>query len=119
MIPFRGHDGAVFSLITARNEGLMSDMTTSSRQISMRDITEQWFEDLQAVLAHASFTVPDVRIGVFYTAARLSTGHVGVAFTPREHSDTVCCPRSAAAAPHAGRLAGQDAWALGEYALSP
>jgi uncharacterized protein (DUF4213/DUF364 family) len=85
----------------------------------MKDIAEQWFEDLQAVLARASFTVPDVRIGVFYTAARLSTGHVGVAFTPRDLSDTVCCPRSAAAAPHAGRLAGQDAWALGENALSP
>lgn len=63
--------------------------------------------------------MPEVRIGVFYTAAQLSTGHVGVAFTPRDLSDTVCCPKSAAAAPPAGRMAGQEAWTLAEYALSP
>ena len=40
----------------------------------MKDISTAWFEDLQSVLAHESVTVPDVRIGVFYTAARLSTG---------------------------------------------
>jgi hypothetical protein len=34
-IPFRRHDDVRFSLITAKNEGLMSDMTTSSRQISI------------------------------------------------------------------------------------
>src|SRR5262249_52248106 len=33
--------------------------------------------------------------------------------------DTVCCPRSAAAAPPAGRMIGQDAWALARYALAP
>jgi uncharacterized protein (DUF4213/DUF364 family) len=50
---------------------------------------------------------------------QLSTGQVGVAFTPRDLSDTVCCPKSAAAAPPAGRMAGQDAWTLAKYALSP
>lgn len=74
---------------------------------------EAWLTDLRPVLRGESLFVSDVRIGVFYTAARLSSGHVGVAFTPRDLADTVCCPRSAAAAPPAGRLAGHDAWALG------
>lgn len=80
---------------------------------------EAWHDDLAQVLAGEALTVRDVRVGVFYTAAQLATGHVGVAFTPRGLGDTVCCPRSAAAAPPAGRLAGQDAWALATYATSP
>lgn len=83
------------------------------------NIIEAWLTDLTAVLAGESITVPDIRIGVFYTAAQLSTGHVGVAFTPRDLSDTVCCPRSAASAPPAGQMAGQDGWTLARYALSP
>lgn len=82
-------------------------------------IVEQWLSDLKSVLSGEPITVSDVRIGVFYTAAQLSTGHVGVAFTPRDLADTVCCPRSAAAAPPAGRMAGQDCWSLSGYALSP
>jgi hypothetical protein len=50
--------------------------------------------------------VTDVRIGVFYTAVEISTGDVGVAFTPRDLSDTVCCPKTASGAPPAGRLIG-------------
>ena len=80
---------------------------------------EAWRTDLSQVLESAPLTVTDVRIGVFYTAALLSSGHTGVAFTPRDLSDTVCCPRSAAAAPPSGHLAGQDAWTLAGYALSP
>ncbi len=79
---------------------------------------EAWRTDLSQVLESAPLTVTDVRIGVFYTAALLSSGHTGVAFTPRDLSDTVCCPRSAAAAPPSGHLAGQDAWALADYAQS-
>lgn len=85
----------------------------------MTNIVEQWCADLQTTLGMESVTVADVRIGVFYTAVRLSSGSVGVAFTPREQSDTVCCPKTAAAAPPAGRMAGQDAWSLASYALSP
>lgn len=85
----------------------------------MKELVEAWIEDLRQILGNEPVTVSDVRIGVFYTAARLSSGQVGVAFTPRDLSDTVCCPRSAAAAPPAGRMAGQTAWALAEYALSP
>lgn len=82
-------------------------------------VIEAWRDDLAQVLAGEAVAVRDVRVGVFYTAAQLATGHVGVAFTPRGLGDTVCCPRSAAAAPPAGRLAGQDAWALAAYATSP
>lgn len=82
-------------------------------------IVEAWLSDLQQRLGAETLTAPEVRIGVFYTAVQLSTGQVGVAFTPRDLSDTVCCPKSAAAAPPAGRMAGQAAWTLAEYALSP
>jgi uncharacterized protein (DUF4213/DUF364 family) len=82
-------------------------------------IVSSWIEALQHVLPAASISVQDVRLGVFYTAAQITTGHVGVAFTPRDLHDTVCCPRSAAAAPAAGRLAGQEAWQLAQYALAP
>lgn len=85
----------------------------------MKEIVEAWLEDVACALGREPVVVLDVRIGVFYTAARLSSGHVGVAFTPRDLSDTVCCPRSAAAAPPAGRMAGQEAWALARYTLTP
>jgi uncharacterized protein (DUF4213/DUF364 family) len=81
-------------------------------------LVETWYADLDRVLEHSPVRVADVRIGVFYTAALLDNGFAGVAFTPRDQSDTVCCPRTAAAAPEAGRLAGQDAWTLAKYAWS-
>src|SRR3990172_12121195 len=80
---------------------------------------EAWLTDLGRLLSEEPIKVSDVRIGVFYTAAQLSSGEVGLAFTPRDLADTVCCPRSAAAAPQSGRLAGQDAWTLARDALSP
>src|SRR3990172_5495169 len=85
----------------------------------MTELVHAWLGDLREVLHAEPLTVSDVRIGVFYTAARFSTGDVGVAFTPRGLEDTVCCPKSAAEAPPAGRMAGQQAWALAEYAFSP
>ena len=85
----------------------------------MKKVVEAWLEDVKSVLGSNPVTVSEARIGVFYTAACLSSGHVGVAFTPRDLSDTVCCPRSAAAAPPAGRMAGQEAWTLARYALAP
>lgn len=83
-----------------------------------KSIVQAWISDLQEVLKNEPLTVDDIRIGVFYTAVRLSDGHVGAAFTPRGLTDSVCCPQSAAAAPLAGRLAGGNAWSLAEYALS-
>ncbi len=83
------------------------------------DLVASWMRRLQERLRGEELRIRDARVGVFYTAVALSTGHVGVAFTPRGLADTVCCPRSAAAAPPAGRLCGQDAWAIAAYALSP
>ena len=79
---------------------------------------EAWLTDLSQVLENVPLTVEDVRVGVFYTAAQLSSSHTGVAFTPRGLTDTVCCPGSASAAPPAGRLAGGEAWKLAQYAFS-
>lgn len=83
------------------------------------NLLHSWLADLRRVLEAEPLSVRDIRIGVFYTAAQLSSGEVGVAFTPRGLDDTVCCPKSAASAPPAGRMAGQQAWALAEYAFSP
>ena len=47
----------------------------------MQDISEMWLHDLQEKLHREPLVTTDVRIGVFYTAVRLSSGHVGVAFT--------------------------------------
>jgi uncharacterized protein len=83
-----------------------------------KSIVQAWITDLQQVLENERLTVDDIRIGVFYTAAQLSEGHVGVAFTPRGLTDSVCCPKSAAEAPLAGSLRGRSAWSLAEHALS-
>lgn len=81
------------------------------------------FEDLITTLENGldqrPLTVAQVCVGIFYTAVQLSSGHVGVAFTPRDMEDTVCCPRSAAELPEAGQLSGQVAWDLARQALSP
>jgi hypothetical protein len=81
-------------------------------------LNAQWRADLQARYIDEP-TVTDVRIGVFYTAVEISTGDIGVAFTPRDLSDTVCCPKTAAGAPPAGRLIGIGAWEMSRYALAP
>lgn len=77
-----------------------------------KSVIHAWISDLQKVLGKEPVTVDDVRIGIFYTAARLSGGHVGVAFTPRGLTDSVCCPQFAAEALPAGKLAGRSAWSL-------
>ena len=61
-----------------------------------KDLIQAWISDLQEVLENEPLTVDDIRIGVFYTAAQLSEGYVGVAFTPRGLTDSVCCPKSGA-----------------------
>ncbi len=83
------------------------------------NLIQAWISDLRHTLDAEMPLIHAVRVGVFYTAAQLSTGHVGVAFTPRDLADTVCCPKTAAAAPPSGRMVGRHAWDLAEYALSP
>jgi uncharacterized protein len=82
------------------------------------ELVAEWLSDLRRNYLDEPL-VSDVRVGVFYTAVELSTGDVGVAFTPRDLSDTVCCPKTAAGAPPAGRLIGVKAWETAQYALSP
>jgi len=48
------------------------------------EIIDDWIRGLQQALSSEPIAVRDLRIGVFYTAVELSTGQVGVAFTPRE-----------------------------------
>lgn len=95
-------------------------MTMASEPRASSDaLVHDWLADLGRAFGETPVTVSDVRVGVFYTAVELDAGEVGVAFTPRELGAEVCCPRAAAAAPNAGRLAGQNAWSLAAYALSP
>jgi uncharacterized protein (DUF4213/DUF364 family) len=60
----------------------------------------------------------DVRVGVFYTGVKLSTGHAGIAYTPiHDLPDAVCCPRSHAKMPQAGKLLSQNIDTLINYSL--
>jgi len=52
----------------------------------------------------AGLRAAEVRIGLGYTAVRLDSDRVGLAYTPREGAPAGCC-----ALPDAGRLAGQPA----------
>lgn len=72
-------------------------------------LLEDLIASLERGLDQRPLTVTQVCIGVFYTAVQLSSGQVGVAFTPRDMEDTVCCPRSAAELPEAGQLSGKTA----------
>jgi hypothetical protein len=74
----------------------------------------EWQSDLRSRYIDEP-TVTDVRIGVFYTAVEISTGDVGVAFTPRDLNDTVCCPSTAVGAPPPGRLTSLGAWEVAKY----
>jgi uncharacterized protein (DUF4213/DUF364 family) len=59
------------------------------------------------------------RVGVFFTGLKLNSGHAGVAFTPvAEIGEAVCCPRSAARMPDAGRLTHKNIEEILDYALS-
>ena len=82
------------------------------------ELVAEWLSDLRRNFTDEPL-VSDARVGVFYTAVEISTGEVGVAFTPRDLTDTVCCPKTAAGAPPAGRLIGVRAWETAKYALSP
>ncbi|MGH7906123.1 MAG: Rossmann-like domain-containing protein [Candidatus Binataceae bacterium] len=82
------------------------------------ELVAEWLSDLRTNYAGEPL-ISDVRVGVFYTAVEITTADVGVAFTPRDLSDTVCCPKTAAGAPPAGRLIGTKAWETARYALAP
>ena len=79
-------------------------------------LVENWISNLRHSLTNQVLFTQDVRVGVFYTAAQISSGHTGVAFTPRGLADTVCCPSTASSAPPAARMIGRRAWDLAEFA---
>ena len=56
-------------------------------------LIEDWISSLQQFLGKEELLVSSVRVGVFYTAVQISSGHVGVAFTPRDLSDAFAAPR--------------------------
>jgi uncharacterized protein (DUF4213/DUF364 family) len=59
-------------------------------------------------------------VGVFFTGLKLNTGHSGVAFTPiSEIGEAVCCPRSAARMPDAGKLTHKTVAEILDYTSSP
>lgn len=82
-------------------------------------MTENYFEttSIQETVQHIDtrlgsrlerIELAEAIIGLFYTGARLSTGHAGVAFTPRtDIPEAVCCPRTAARMPDSGKLRGK------------
>lgn len=60
----------------------------------------------------------DVRLGVFYTGVKLSSGHAGLAYTPiHELPEAICCPKAHARMPQAGELLKLDVKTLMDYAL--
>jgi len=75
-------------------------------------IVQELTRTMNRSFGQRDIVVQDIRIGVFYTGAKLSTGDAGVAFTPRDLEDTVCCPRSAAKMPASGKLKGRKALEL-------
>lgn len=59
-----------------------------------------------------TLTVERVVIGIFFTGVKLSNGMGGLCFTPiKAIPQAVCCPSSARAMPHSGKLAGESVMA--------
>jgi uncharacterized protein (DUF4213/DUF364 family) len=75
-------------------------------------IIQELVQTMNKSFGQRDIKVDDIRIGVFYTGTKLSTGDAGVAFNPRDMADTVCCPRSAAKMPASGKLKGEKALEL-------
>ena len=57
-------------------------------------------------LSKDTIAIESLRVGIFFTGVKLTSGHAGVAFTSaKEIPEAVCCPRSAARMPEAGKIA--------------
>ncbi len=70
------------------------------------------------IIDKLDITPESVRIGVFYTGVILSSGHAGMSYTPvQEIPEAVCCPRSHARMPAAGKLSDMQITELMDYAL--
>ena len=57
-----------------------------------------------------NLTVERAVVGIFFSGVKLSNGMGGICFTPiKAIPEAVCCPSSARAMPHSGKLAGERA----------
>ncbi|MEM2909581.1 MAG: DUF364 domain-containing protein [Nitrososphaerota archaeon] len=65
----------------------------------IRELVETLFDKFQ------NERLEDIRVGIFYTGVKLSTGHGGVSYTmARGLTETTCCPK----VPMAGEIAGMS-----------
>ncbi len=72
----------------------------------------------KGIVARLALYPTDIRLGVFYTGVKLSSGHAGIAYTPiHELPEAICCPKAQARMPQAGELLGQDIETLMNHAL--
>lgn len=85
-----------------------------------KSITGELIEIIKdsGVINQFDITPKEIRIGVFYTGVVLSSGHAGMSYTPvQEIPEAVCCPRSHAKMPAAGKLLNFQITDLMNYAL--
>jgi uncharacterized protein (DUF4213/DUF364 family) len=72
----------------------------------------------KGVIERLNLRPVDIRVGVFYTGVRLSSGHTGLAYTPvHELPEAICCPKAHARMPLAGELLKLDVNTLMNYSL--
>lgn len=91
-------------------------MKPSDGMESLRETVSHIKEKLGADLQKIS--LEKLVIGIFFTGVKLDSGHGGVAFTPiGEIPEAVCCPKTAARMPQAGRMSSRSAKELLDYAL--
>ncbi len=85
-----------------------------------KSITRELIDHINnsGVIDQFNITPKEIRIGVFYTGVVLSSGHAGMSYTPvQEIPEAVCCPRSHAKMPAAGKLLNKHITELMDYAF--
>src|SRR3990172_234877 len=76
---------------TQGKSGILAELTDTLRY-AIRGIPEK-------------LSVTDIRIGIYYTAVKLNSGHAGVAYSPtHEIPQSRCCPLSQSRMGDAGKL---------------
>ncbi len=74
--------------------------------------------DNKRLIERSRLRPADIRLGVFYTGVKLSSGHAGLAYTPiHELPEAICCPKAHARMPQAGELLKLDIKTLMDYSL--
>ncbi|MBI4321257.1 MAG: DUF364 domain-containing protein [Chloroflexi bacterium] len=79
----------------------MADIKTTSGIV--QELTDTLRYQVRGI--SEKLTVQDVRVGVYYTAVKLNTGHAGVAYTPtHDIPQSRCCPISQGRMARAGNM---------------